>query len=158
MDHYVNMIKLMTDMVYTANYYANTIQIIKTKTLNQIIFFKATPHEIYEAFMDSRTHSEFTGCKAEIIREVGGKFVIDDYLTGITTELVPDEKIVQSWRAAEDNWPKKHFSKLTIILNEEKEGTKLEITQNGVPAECFESINEGWTNHYWKPLKLFLEK
>lgn len=132
---------------------------MKTKTLKQKIFFKATPHEIYEAFMDSRTHAKFTGCKAKIIREIGGKFAIDDdYLTGTTIELVPDEKIVQSWRAADDNWPKEHFSTLTIILNEEKEGTKLEITQDGVPEKCYESINIGWIKHYWEPLKLFLEK
>ena len=77
---------------------------MKTKIIKQNIFFKAAPHEIYEAFMDSRKHSKFTEGKAKIIREVGGNFTIDDgYITGTNVELVLDKKIVQSWRAAEDN-------------------------------------------------------
>ncbi len=132
---------------------------MKIKTLKQKILFKTTPHEIYEAFMDSRKHSEFTGCKAKIIREIGGKFAIDeDYITGTTLELVPDEKIVQSWRANDKNWPKNHFSTLNIMLIEEKEGTRLDLIQDGVPEECYEAINKGWNMHYWEPLKKFLEK
>ncbi len=132
---------------------------MKTRKLEQDIFINATPHEIYEALMDSRKHSKFTEGKAKISKEVGGKFTIDDgYITGTNVELILDKKIVQAWRADEDNWPKKHFSTITIILNEEKEGTKLEFTQEGVPEECYESISKGWQEYYWDPLRLFVEK
>lgn len=36
--------------------------------------FKATPHEVYEALMDSRTHGRLTGGPARISRKVGGRF------------------------------------------------------------------------------------
>ena len=109
--------------------------------------------------MDSRKHSKLTETKMKISREIGGKFADDDgYITGINVELIPDKKIVQSWRASEENWPKNHFSTLTINLKEEKEETKLEFTQEGVPEEYFESISKGWHEYYWNPLKLFLEK
>ncbi|MGB9372483.1 MAG: hypothetical protein WCB79_11220 [Halobacteriota archaeon] len=43
---------------------------MKTKTLHQPVLFKTTPHEIYEAFMDSNKHAEFTHSPADIRREV----------------------------------------------------------------------------------------
>ncbi|MGA2318205.1 MAG: hypothetical protein ABSG71_17760 [Thermodesulfobacteriota bacterium] len=47
---------------------------MKTKTIRQSITFKASPHEVYDALMDSRKHAKFTGAKARISRKVGGKF------------------------------------------------------------------------------------
>ena len=34
---------------------------METKTIRQTITFKAPPHDIYEALMDSRKHAKFTG-------------------------------------------------------------------------------------------------
>lgn len=45
---------------------------MKTKTIKQTIFFKAEPHDVYEALMDSKKHSKFTGDKAVISRKEGG--------------------------------------------------------------------------------------
>jgi len=39
----------------------------------QSVIIKATPREVYEALMDSRKHSRFTGAKASISRKVGGR-------------------------------------------------------------------------------------
>ena len=48
--------------------------VIKTKTIEKSILIKASPHEVYEAFMDSKKHFKFTESKAKISREIGGKF------------------------------------------------------------------------------------
>ena len=131
---------------------------METKTIKQKVDFKATPHEVYEALMDSKKHSKFTGDKAEISRKVGGKFTAyGAYIEGTNLELVPDKKIVQLWRGSD--WPDGHFSKATFVFEVGKQGTKMTFTQEGVPKDHCDSISDGWKEHYWEPMKeMFKEK
>ncbi len=65
------------------------------KTIRQTVTFKASPHEVYEALMNSRRHAKFSGGKARLSRKVGGKFTAyDGYIEGTNLELAPDKKIV----------------------------------------------------------------
>jgi activator of HSP90 ATPase len=128
-----------------------------TKTIRQVATFKASPHEVYELLMDEKKHSQFTGGKAVITRNVGETFTIyNGEMEGINLELVPDRKIVQSWRFT--NWPKGHFSKVTFSIKDSHGGTYLNFTQSGVPEEDFDSIAQGWKDYYWEPMKKLLEK
>lgn len=130
---------------------------MKTKTIRQSISFRASPHDIYEALMDSRKHSEFTGDEANISRKIGGKFTAGSgYIDGINIELVPDRKIVQSWRGSD--WPKDHYSKATFSLKQVKEGANLSFVQAGVPEQHYEEISQGWRDYYWIPMKEMLER
>jgi activator of HSP90 ATPase len=130
---------------------------MKTVTIRQSAKFKASPHEVYEALMDSRKHSKFTDAKAGISRRIGGKFTAyDGYIEGVNLELVPDEKIVQSWRGSD--WPEGHYSKATFTMRQVEGGTRLTFTQTGVPENQYESISQGWRDYYWKPMKEMLEK
>ena len=130
---------------------------MKTKTIRQSAKFKASPHEVYEALMDSRKHSKFTDGKASISRRIGGKFTAyDGYIEGINLELVSDKKIVQSWRGSD--WPEGHYSKATFMLRKVEGGTQLTFTQTEVPEDQYDSISQGWRDYYWKPMKKMLEK
>jgi activator of HSP90 ATPase len=130
---------------------------MKTKTIKQSVTIKANPHEVYEALMDSRKHSKFTGEKASISRKVGGRFsIFDGGLTGTNLELVQDNQIVQAWRG--NDWPKGHYSVATFLLKKIKGGTRLVFTQIGVPDREYKGINQGWRDYYWKPMKEMLEK
>jgi len=130
---------------------------METRTVRQTAIFKANAHEVYEALMDSRKHSVFTGSKASISRKIGGKFTAyDGYIEGVNLELVPDEKIVQSWRGSD--WAEGHYSKATFSLKKIERGTKLTFTQTEVPEEQYEPIIQGWRDYYWKPMKEMLEK
>ncbi len=127
------------------------------KTIQQSVTLKVSPHEVYEALMDSRKHSKFTGEEASISREVGGKFsAYGEYITGVNLELVPDKKIVQSWRGRD--WPEGHYSKATFYLEKIKYGTRLTFTQTEVPDEQYDEISKGWHDYYWTPMKKMLEK
>ena len=129
---------------------------MKTKAIRQSVTFKTSPHAVYEALMDSRKHSRFTGAKASISRKVKGKFTAyDGYIEGIHLDLVPDKKIVQSWRGSD--WPDGHFSKATFSLEKIKNGTRLTFRQSGVPVQYYRGINQGWRDYYWKPMKEMLE-
>jgi activator of HSP90 ATPase len=107
--------------------------------------------------MDSKKHAAFTGGKASISRMVGGKFTAyDGYAEGVNVELVPDKKIVQTWRA--DDWPEGHYSRVTFSLTNAGGGTRLAFTQSDVLEEQYDDVAQGWRDYYWKPLKEMLEK
>ena len=127
------------------------------KTIRQTATFKASPHEVYELLMDTRKHAEFTGGVAKISRQVGGKFTISDgEIEGKNLELVPDKKIVQSWRYSD--WPAGHYSTATFALEDVVAGTRLTFTQKDVPDDKYEEIKQGWKDYYWQPMKEMLEK
>ena len=128
-----------------------------SKIIRQSVTFKAPPHEVYEALMDSRQHARFTQAPAKISRKVGGAIsAFGDYITGTNLELVPDQKIVQAWHASE--WPAGHMSKATFKLAPVPGGTRLSFTHSGVPDKFVADIRQGWIDNYWVPLKAMLNK
>ena len=130
---------------------------MKTRTIKQTVFFKVEPHEIYEALMDSRKHSEFTGDKAVISRKEGGKYsACSKYIEGRNLKLVSDKKIVQTWRSSD--FDKGYFSTVTFEFAKVKGGTKLKFKHEGVPADQYEEVKNGWIEYYWQPIKKMLEK
>ena len=131
---------------------------VATKTIEQTVTFKASPHDVYEILMDSDRHSKFTGAKASISREVGGAFTAyDGALSGSILDLVPDVKIVQSWRGSDEGWAPGHYSTATFSLEAVDGGTRLTFVQTGVPEQSFEQISQGWETYYWPKMKAFLE-
>jgi uncharacterized protein YndB with AHSA1/START domain len=130
---------------------------MKTKGIRQTVTIRASPHDVYEALMDSKKHGKFTGGRAVISRKVGGRFnVFDGWAEGENLELVPDRRIVQSWRGAE--WPEGYHSKVAFALAEVPGGTRLTFTQSGVPEDFHADIVQGWKDFYWGPMKDMLEK
>ncbi len=128
-----------------------------SKTIRQTATFKASAHDIYEALMDQKKHAKFTGGEAKINRKVGGEFSISDgEISGKNLELVPDKKIVQSWRYSD--WKAGEYSTATFSLEEKDGKTRLTFTQTDVPNEHYEDIKQGWKDYYWGPMKEMLEK
>jgi activator of HSP90 ATPase len=127
-----------------------------SKNIKQSVTFKTTPHEVYELLMDAKKHAQFTGGEAKISRKEGGKFSISGGdISGVNLELVPDQKIVQSWRYSD--WPEGVYSKATFTLETVAGGTRLTFTQSGVPDDKYEDIKQGWKDYYWVPMKEVFE-
>lgn len=132
---------------------------MKTRTIRQSATFQASPHDVYELLMDSRKHARFTGGKCSISRKVGGHYsVYDGYIVGKNIELVPDKKIVQSWKPEEDCWPDDYYSMVTFELKPVKGGTRLSFKQTGVPVDCGDRFDIGWREHYWAKMKALLSE
>jgi activator of HSP90 ATPase len=128
-----------------------------SRIIKQTVTFKASQHDVYEALMDSKKHAAFTGGKAAISRQVGGIISAGDgYIAGKNIELVPDKKIVQSWRAVD--WSEGVFSTVTFKFTPIPEGTRLDFTHVDVPEGTEEEFTQGWIDNYWEPMKTFLEK
>ena len=128
-----------------------------SKPIRQSVTFKASPHQVYEALMDSRMHARFTRGGARISRKVGGEIMaFDGYVTGRNLELAPDARIVQAWHASD--WEPGHMSKVTFRLTPVPGGTRLRFTHSHVPDALIEDIRQGWIDNYWVPLKAMLNK
>jgi uncharacterized protein YndB with AHSA1/START domain len=126
-----------------------------TVIIKQRVELPGTPREVYEAYIDSVKHAAFTCYSAEIDRRVGGRMIAGgDYISGEMLELVPEERIVQTWHASD--FPEGHYSKLELDLEPIDNGTLLRMTHSGVPAKMEKDIAEGWQRHYWDPLRAYL--
>ncbi|HEY3310146.1 MAG TPA: SRPBCC family protein [Anaerolineales bacterium] len=127
-----------------------------SRVIEHSMFFKAPAHEVYEALMDSTRHKAFTKSEAKTSREVGGGYTAyDGYIAGTNLELVPDWKIVQTWRASD--WPEGHFSVISFQLTPVEGGTRLDFNQSNLPDGTEEEFIQGWTENYWEPMKAYLE-
>jgi activator of HSP90 ATPase len=127
------------------------------KTIKQTVHIHVKPEEVYEAYVDAKKHGEFIGSKVVFENKVGGKFSAwDGELAGENLELVKGKKIVQKWRA--DDWPEGHYSKLTIELRADGDGTKLTLAQVDVPDDKVDDIDSGWHEYYWEPMKEYFGK
>lgn len=130
---------------------------MKTKTIEHEVLIHAAPKKVYDALLNSKQHSKFTGAPAKIGSKPGSAFTCyNNYISGFTLELRPGKHIVQAWRSK--GWPDGHFSIITFALSPKAKGqTELHFTQIGVPANDYAAKNKGWLTHYWEPLKKFLK-
>jgi len=120
-------------------------------TISEII--PAKPSEIFEAWLNSEGHAAMTGSAAQVDSKVCGKFTAwDGYIFGTTLDLMPEQRIVQTWRTSEfpDDAPD---SRVEILLEEVEAGTKLTFIHSGMPEDQVESYRQGWDDFYYKPMK-----
>ncbi len=138
------------------------------ESIHQEPFFKASRKRVYEALTDIIQFNKVMllsaamkggmppGAKAgEISREAGGAFsLFGGYVTGRHIELVPNERIVQAWRAG--SWDPGDYSIAKFQLMEQGSGTKLVFDHGGFPKGQGEHLAAGWKANYWEPLEKFL--
>jgi activator of HSP90 ATPase len=131
---------------------------MKVKTIKQEVIVPATPVEVYEAFMDAKKHSTFTGSRATCDPRVGGEFAAwDGYISGKNLELEKGKRIVQEWVTTD--WPEEYPpSRLALNFKTVKEGTEISMVHSEVPAEQADDIEQGWIDFYWEPLKEYFNK
>ncbi len=126
----------------------------KSITIHQEIEFNATPEKLYEALLNSKQFTEFSGRPAEINREVGGAFsLFKGHIIGRNLELVPNQRIVQAWRVV--TWPEGAYSIVSFQLKPQASGTHLVFDHIGFPEGLHEHLAQGWEENYWSLLKKY---
>ena len=112
-----------------------------------------TPKQIYEAWLNSKGHTEMTGGPAEVSPSVGGKFsTFGGAIYGENLELEPNSRIVQSWRAG--GFPEgSPDSRLEVLLEVVEGGTKMTIRHSNIPDGQAEFYNKGWQENYYQRMK-----
>ncbi len=130
---------------------------LKTTTITQKVIIPASPDEVYDAFINPKKHSAFTGAKATGEPIVGAEITAwDGYITGKNLELEKGKRIVQEWSTSE--WPKGYPpSKLTLIFRKAEDGTELTMIHSEVPAEQAEDYRQGWIDSYWDLMKKYFK-
>ncbi len=128
-----------------------------TTTIRQTVSLDAPPHAVFEALMDSKKHTAFTGAKASMSRKVGGKISAwDGYIEGTNLRIEKDKVIVQAWRTTEFEEGEPD-SQVMFHLSKKGKGTRLMFVHSKVPDRLAESLRQGWIDSYWVPLKAYLE-
>ena len=127
-------------------------------TIKQKIIIPASPKEVYDAYVDPKKHSEFTGSEATGKPVVGGKFTTwDGYAYGKFLELEDGKRVVQEW--TDTDFPEgAEPSKLELCFNAVPKGTELVMVQSNVPKELGDETADGWMEWYWNPLKEYFDK
>jgi activator of HSP90 ATPase len=126
-------------------------------SIHQEVDLMANPARIYEALMDEKQFSAFTRGAAHIQREAGGEFKLFGEMPGIrgvtgrNVELVPNERIVQAWRASE--WPSGVYSIVRFELTAYGPATRIVFDQAGLAPI---PPTTAWSHMYWEPLRKYL--
>ena len=118
----------------------------------------ASPEEIFAAWLSSEGHSQMTGSQAEVEGRSGGAFKAwDGYIWGVTLEVEPNRRIVQSWRTSEfpEDSPN---SRVEILLEEVAEGTKVTLIHTEIPDGQGEGYKQGWEDFYFTPMRAYFSR
>ncbi len=132
------------------------------ESIHQEIILKASRKRVYEALTNAEQFTKVMRLSkypddpaATISREPGGSFsLFGDHIVGRHVELVPNERIVQVWRAA--SWEAGAYSIVRFDLKEQADQTKIIFDHTGFPMGLAEHLLEGWNSNYWEPLKKYL--
>jgi activator of HSP90 ATPase len=129
----------------------------QTRTsLHQEIDYKAAPPRIYDVLLSSKDFTAFSGAPADIDPKVGGAFsMFGGLVVGRNIELVPNQRIVQAWRLAQE-FPEGTYSLVKFELKPKDSGTRIILDHTGFPKGHFDHLDIGWHSHYWEPLRKFL--
>jgi uncharacterized protein YndB with AHSA1/START domain len=125
------------------------------ESLRLVTVLKASPERLYGAWLDSDEHSHFTGSKAEIDPRPGGTFTAwDGYIEGVTLELEPFRRIVQSWRTTD--FPKDSpDSRLEVLFKAVQNGTEITLIHTGLPDGQAKGYEDGWCDYYFTPMESY---
>jgi uncharacterized protein YndB with AHSA1/START domain len=139
-----------------------------SEAIRQEVTFDASPQRVYQALTTTKDFDSITrlsdgavllaaaGAKPTAISsEVGGPFTLfGGYITGRHLEMLPNERLVQAWRAG--GWKSGGFSIAAFYLTADGGKTKLNFEHRGFPNGEGASLAHGWHSHYWEPLGKFL--
>jgi activator of HSP90 ATPase len=129
-----------------------------TRAIQQSITLKASPEELFDAFLDSKKHSALTGAPAKISKKPGGAFhAFGGAILGRTLMIVPKRMIVQAWRAA--HWKATDPDSILVVqFSKAAGGGRIDIAHVNVPSHDHKGVTNGWPKYYWKPWKAYLAR
>jgi activator of HSP90 ATPase len=116
-------------------------------TLHYEVECKAAPQKVYDALLEAKQFSAWSGLPAEIDPREGGRFsLFQAQIVGRIVELVPDKRIVQAWRPA--HWDQGIYSIVKFELKPHGTGSTLLLDHTGFPEAESASLDSGWQSHY----------
>lgn len=112
----------------------------------------ASPIRIFNDWLHSERHSEFTGGEAVIRKKPGTSFTAwDGYIWGELLELDEGERILMTWSTTEfpaDAEP----SLVEVLFTEIEDECEITINQSNIPVNQGEKYEDGWFDYYFEPM------
>jgi activator of HSP90 ATPase len=109
------------------------------------------------AWLNSALHSAITGADAVCSIKEGHKFTAwDGYISGKNLKLVPNKKIIQTWRTTDFKAEDKD-SRIEISLKDVENGCQMTLWHSKIPAQQPDYEN-GWIEYYIKPMTEYYKK
>ncbi|CEP18235.1 hypothetical protein [Parasitella parasitica] len=125
---------------------------VNTTSLDMTEEFQTSAHELYATLTDAQRASIWTRGHVKLTNEAGSTYeFFNGNVTGEILELVPNKKIVQTWRLK--SWPAGHYSKVTLDLEEGSGFVTLKMSQTDVPVGEEENVEKNWSGYYWRAIK-----
>lgn len=128
-------------------------------TICKTVVLPAPAEELYEMYMDSRVHGEFTGAPAKISEDAGSAFeAFGGLLVGTTLQVIKPRLVVQSWRSV--NFAKSDPDSTLIIAftPEDEDAGRIDLVHLDVPQNDFQGVSGGWESRYFSPWLEYLQK
>lgn len=120
--------------------------------------FPVPPKKIYDAWLNSKEHSAMTCDKAIMSAKPGRKFTAGGgYITGKNLDLIPNKRILQSWRST-DFKEGQLDSFLLVKFDEAANGTKITLIHSEIPDGQGTSYKKGWKDFYITPMRKYFSK
>ncbi len=128
-----------------------------SESLECSVLLRATPQQVYRAWLDGAAHSAFTGSLAEIDAHSGGLFTAwDGYISGKNVLLEPYARILQTWRTSE--FPQlAPDSFLEVLLEDVGGSTLVTLHHTQIPDGQSGQYLEGWQEYYFKPMQEYFD-
>jgi uncharacterized protein YndB with AHSA1/START domain len=129
----------------------------KPRTIQLAVTLPAAPGELFDMYLDPKSHAAFTGAPVSIGAQAGAEFqAFHGALRGTILQIVPKRLIVQSWRASQ--WTKRDIdSTLILTFWPEGGGARIELTHVNVADHDFAGVSQGWETYYWTPWRAYLK-
>jgi uncharacterized protein YndB with AHSA1/START domain len=131
-------------------------------SIRKEVTFPVSPERVYEVLTNSDKFAAATGRPAKIGTVEGADFsIFGDFVSGKQMELIPGQRIVQSWRFAA--WAPGVYSRVQLSLSREGKGTKLVLEHDAIPEgkspefpTWEEHIATNWPVFYFEPFAKYL--
>jgi uncharacterized protein YndB with AHSA1/START domain len=129
-----------------------------TNIVHLAAYLKASPADVYDMYLDPKSHAEITGASVKIAPRAGAKFsAFDGALSGVILQVVPKRLIVQSWRASQWKASDLDSTLILTLLPEARGQTLIRLLHVNVPDHDFAGVSQGWELYYWAPWRKYLE-
>jgi uncharacterized protein YndB with AHSA1/START domain len=127
-------------------------------SIHKEVSLAATPERVYQLLTDKTQFATATERPAEIDASEGSAFsIFGGYIQGRQVELVPGERIVQTWRGID--WTPGVHSVVRFTLTPEGSGTKLVVDHDAYPEgpspmypSWREHLSANWPVFYFEPI------
>lgn len=124
-----------------------------TATLHLEPTFNVTAEQLYITLLDEQRVSAWTRSHAQIEAREGSEFkLFGGSISGQIKKLVPNERIVQSWRL--EDWKSGHYAELDIQLKQGAGETTMVVKWSGIPIGEEDRVRGNFEDYYVRSIKI----